>query len=179
MSLNWPSRSWDRPASDVPWWDFLDDDLFLIPDPSLFRDVDISRRNRVDISETEDEYTIEMEVPGFQKPELDIEFGPDGRFVTISGKKEISFEEGEEKPRPTETKRGWGGWLTRRHRRMAVEKPSPSRSISAEVLSEFSRTFEFADKIRIDDADATLEHGVLTVLLPKEKPSIIKRLVIY
>src|SRR4051812_20634572 len=74
--------------------DQLDDHPFLNFNSSFFRDANVNRANRANVSETETEYQVEVEVPGYQKAEINIEFGGDGKSLTISGKSEKSFEQG-------------------------------------------------------------------------------------
>ena len=72
----------------------MEDHPFFNLNSSFFRDANVGRANRANVGETENEYKIEIEVPGYQKAEINIEFGSDGKSVTISGKRESSYEEG-------------------------------------------------------------------------------------
>jgi HSP20 family molecular chaperone IbpA len=159
--------------TDTSLWDVLDDHPFFNLNSSFFRDADIGRDNRANVSEHENEYKIELEVPGYQKPELDIEFAPDERSVTISGKREINYEEeglmeepdeSKEKEQKKEKKHSR---RRKRNKKPAVGKDFPRYWVSERSVGEFSRTFKFASPVEHEKVAANLEHGVLTITIPK------------
>jgi|SRR5208282_1694926 len=83
-------------SSTTSPWDTIEDHPFFNLNSSFFRDAKVGRANRANVGETENEYKLEIEVPGYQKAEINIEFGSDGKSVTISGERESSYEEGPE-----------------------------------------------------------------------------------
>ena len=178
----------------APWWssssttsplDVLDDHPFFNLNSSFFREANVGRANRANVQETETEYKIELEVPGYQKEEINIEFGSDAKSVTISGKHESSYnegpteevvEEGKEKSegKEREKKESKEGSekkesksITETRKETAVGKPAPKYWISERSVGEFSRTFSFATPLDVNKAVAKLESGVLTLTIPK------------
>jgi HSP20 family protein len=177
--------------------DSLDDHPFLNFNSSFFRDANISRTNRANVSETETEYRVEVEVPGYQKSEINIEFGNDGRSVTISGRSEKSYEEG---PSDQEGSKPHGVTVeevSEESDKSAAKKPSGKEStavaetnknkevgapaapkywISERTIGSFSRTFSFKAALDPEKATASLEHGVLNVVIPKATKSTTKKI---
>jgi HSP20 family protein len=89
-----------------------------------------------DVEETDDAYVIEVELPGVDEADIDIEVN--GREVTVMG-------ELKEKERT--------GILRRRTRR----------------VGEFQYSMTLPGDIDTENVDARLEHGVLTVTVPKSQ----------
>jgi len=180
--------------------DQLDDHPFLNFNSSFFRDANVSRNNRANVSETENEYRVEVEVPGYQKSEINIEFGSDGKSVTISGRSEKSFEQSPddeasskahgvtveevpeegESPAASGTKKGSGKQSTavaETNKNKEVGAPAaPKYWISERSVGSFSRTFSFRSSLDAEKAHASLEHGVLTVVIPKATKSTVKKI---
>jgi HSP20 family protein len=178
--------------NDSSLWDSLDDHPFLNMNSSFFRDANITRANRANVSETENEYKVEVEVPGYQKPEISIEFGPDGKSLTISGKSEKSYEEGdasagkgvsvEEVPDEAEqstksSKKTESTAVTQTNNEQAVaQSAAPKYWISERTVGSFSRSFTFRSGLDHEKATATLENGVLTVTIPKATKATAKKI---
>ena len=92
---------------------------------------------RTDIEETENGYEFKIEVPGFERGDLNINF--ENGYLTVSGNKTAKQ----------------GGKYLRRER----------------VASSCSRSF-YVGEIDESKINASLNHGVLTILIPKEnKPA--------
>ena len=177
-------------------FDMLDDHPFLNFNSSFFRDANISRANRANVSETETEYKIEVEVPGYQKGEINIEFGPDGRTVTVSGRSEKSYEEGEapkseapksvtveeapeEGEQPAKPSESTSTAVTQASKERAVGAPAgPKYWISERSVGSFTRTFTFRTSIDHERATANLENGVLTIIVPKASKQTAKKITI-
>ena len=66
--------------------DFFDDNFFNKKEKNLMK---------TDIKEKKDKYTIEMDLPGFQKENIKLELN--NGYLTISGKQENIIDEEEEK----------------------------------------------------------------------------------
>jgi HSP20 family protein len=182
--------------NDSSLFDTLDDHPFLNFNSSFFRDANISRGNRANVSETESEYKIEVEVPGYQKPEINIEFGADGKSLVISGKTEKSYEEHpngesgkagkgvtvEEVPEDGDksTPKGSTGSSTAvtetNQERSVGTTASPKYWISERSVGSFSRTFNFGAPLDHEKANASLENGVLTVVVPKATKATVKKI---
>lgn len=172
--------------------DQLDDHPFLNFNSSFFRDANVSRNNRANVSESETEYRVEVEVPGYQKPEINIEFGNDGKSLTISGRSEKSFEQRpdeeasskahgvtvEEVPEEGEKSAGKESTaVAETNKNDQVGAPAtPKYWISERSVGSFSRSFSFRGALDPEKAHATLEHGVLTVVIPKATKSTVKKI---
>jgi HSP20 family molecular chaperone IbpA len=175
---------WSSNTTTSPW-DLLDDHPFFNLNSSFFREANIGRANRANVQETDNEYKIELEVPGYQKEEIHIEFSSDAKSVTISGKHESSYkegpaegvvEEGKEKSEGKESEKKGSKEgiekkesksLTETRKETTVGKPTPKYWISERSVGEFSRTFSFATPLDVDKAVAKLESGLLTLTIPK------------
>jgi HSP20 family molecular chaperone IbpA len=147
---------------------------------------------------SETEYRVELEVPGYQKPEINIEFGGDGKSLTITGKSEKSFEQGPDdeqssKPHgvtveevPEESNQASAKKSTGKEQSTAVTETNKNKDVGAPAapkywLSErsvgsFSRTFSFRAALDPEKATASLEHGILTVVIPKATKHAAKKI---
>jgi HSP20 family protein len=90
----------------------------------------------VDVRESDDAYTFEVDVPGLTKEEIHIE--AEGNTVTISGERKQEEKTSSGAFRRTERRYG-----------------------------RFERSFELGDGFDAGKIEAHLEHGVLSVTLPK------------
>lgn len=100
---------------------------------------------KTDIKETENNYVLEVDLPGFDKKDIALEL--DNGYLSISAKREHKVEENNEKK----------GNFIRRER----------------SFGQFSRSFYVGD-IKEEDIDAKLENGILTIKLPKEEKKEVK-----
>ena len=100
---------------------------------------------KTDIKETENNYVLEVDLPGFDKKDITLEL--DNGYLSISAKREHKVEENNEKK----------GNFIRRER----------------SFGQFSRSFYVGD-IKEEDIDAKLENGILTIKLPKEEKKEVK-----
>jgi HSP20 family protein len=187
MALFSPFWPMARPSESL--WDDLDDHPFINLSSSFFRDANITRPNRANVSETDTEYRVELEVPGYKKNEINIEFGSDGKSLTIAGKSETSREEGSrpqgvtveevpeegEKSQPREQKESTEVAQTSQERQVA-QPAGPRYWISERSSGSFSRTFSFRTALDHDKASASLEHGVLSVVIPKATKSAARKI---
>lgn len=94
---------------------------------------------RIDWRETPDAHIIKADLPGLDKGEVKVEI-EDGRILQISGESQREQEEKDDK------------W----HR---VER----------IVGRFVRWFRLPENARVDQVKATMENGVLTVMIPKEQ----------
>uniref|UniRef100_A0A7C9A194 SHSP domain-containing protein n=1 Tax=Opuntia streptacantha TaxID=393608 RepID=A0A7C9A194_OPUST len=94
---------------------------------------------KIDWRETQDAHIFKVDVPGLTKEEVKVEV-EDGRILRISG---------ERTPEKVGKHDKW-------HR---VERS----------VGKFFRRFRLPENAKMDQVKATLESGVLTVIIPKEK----------
>ena len=104
---------------------------------------------RTDVSETEQAYNLEIDLPGFKKEDIKIKLD-DGK-LTISAEKSEDVEEREDKngkPRKN------GSRLIRKERH----------------FGSMSRSWYVGDDIKKDDIKASYKNGVLSLTVPKAEP---------
>ncbi|TGZ82756.1 heat shock protein 30 [Ascodesmis nigricans] len=133
-----------------------------------------------DVHETEHEYVLEGELPGLsEKDKVNLEF-TDEKTLYISGRIERSLKrfsddqgriqtiEGGEEPKKL-TEEGEDKGKGKAHEGAQVEKKEqrPKYWVSERSIGEFSRSFSFPGPIDIDKVKASLEHGILKVVVPK------------
>jgi HSP20 family protein len=133
-------------------------DLFdLDPMPSAFREFwrpwrsDLAERSpqiRIDLSETDNAYSVKAEIPGVKKEDIDVRI--DGNQVTISA--EVKQDKEEKKD----------GRVLRSERRYGYA----------------SRSFALASDVDQAGADARYANGVLELKLPKKAPAAGKRITV-
>lgn len=105
---------------------------------ALTEPVDREWRPAVDLSETDDAYIIEADMPGVDKDDVKIELLED--VVTITGERKSEKTEDDEKRGYHRVERSYGG---------------------------FTRTVQIPNGFKADEVKASFENGVLKVTLPK------------
>src|SRR5699024_3836605 len=74
--------------------DFFDDTLGEMP---FFKRGGLSSGFKVDIKETEKRYTVEAELPGVQKEEIDVKLSEDGELtITVERSEENNYGQADE-----------------------------------------------------------------------------------
>ena len=125
------------------WFDQIRNDfeqLFWNPRGHLTDLAEWSRTPAVDVADHGDKYEMNVELPGIDKEDINLEVTPHG--IELSAEhKETTDEKGK-------------NWLRK-------ERTS----------SSFYRSFEMPDEVNTDDVVAEMNDGVLTVSLPKKKPT--------
>lgn len=101
---------------------------------------------KVDVKETKDAYTLDMDLPG--RTENDVELNLKDNVLTISSKKEEVSESKETTPQNEAEK-----WLIKE--RQSVQ---------------FERSFTLPEDVDGEGIAATFKNGVLTVTMPRSKP---------
>jgi HSP20 family protein len=108
--------------------------------------VEAAPQIKLDVSETDNEYTVTAEIPGVRKEDIDVRI--DGNLVTLSAEVKKESEEKKE------------GRLLRSERQYGYA----------------SRSFTLASAVDDAKADAKYANGVLTLKLPKRAAESRKRL---
>ena len=114
-----------------------DFDLF----DDMFRDPFFKGENKImktDIKENENDYNIDIDLPGFDKEDIKIDI--ENGYLNVSAKKESNNEEKED------------GKYVRRER----------------YLGECSRSFYVGDSLTEEDIKATFKNGTLSLVVPKD-----------
>ena len=114
-----------------------DFDLF----DDMFRDPFFKGENKLmktDIKENENDYNIDIDLPGFDKEDIKIDI--ENGYLNVSAKKESNNEEKED------------GRYVRRER----------------YLGECSRSFYVGDSLTEEDIKATFKNGTLSLVVPKD-----------
>ncbi|KAI5815691.1 HSP20-like chaperone [Pyronema omphalodes] len=120
-----------------------------------------------DVHETEREYVLEGEFPGLSdKKSINIEF-TDDKTILISGKIEREFK-GIEGDKPAEGQEVDKSEKSEKNVEKNKEKSKgPKYWVSERSVGEFSRSFSFPGHVDIDQVRASLEHGILKIVVPK------------
>ena len=103
---------------------------------------------KIDLSETDDKYTVKAEIPGVKKEDIDVRI--DGSLVSIGA--EVKNESQEKKD----------GRVLRSERRYGYA----------------SRSFTLASEVDDSKSEARYENGVLQLVLPKKAGTASKKLAI-
>jgi len=132
------------------------------------------------VHETEKEYVLEGELPGLDdKKKLSLEF-TDDKTLLVRGKIERSvkrFSDDQGKIQSVEEgdgaeKKAVEGSENKEGEKGEKKEEKPKYWVSERTVGEFSRSFSFPGTIDVDAVQASLEHGILKVVVPKkEKPA--------
>ncbi|KAF8542626.1 HSP20-like chaperone [Trichophaea hybrida] len=119
-----------------------------------------------DIQETFAAYIVEGELPGISdKKAVNIEF-TDGQTVVIQGRVERSTTNGEDATAK--------GKEVEKHERgenkveMKNKAKQPKVWVSERSVGSFRRVFRFPTPVDTDNVKASLEHGILSLVVPKK-----------
>ena len=93
---------------------------------------------KTDIKEGENEYTLEIEMPGIKKENVKIELSKG--YITISAENNNEVEEKEKN-------------YIRKERH----------------YGSFTRSFYVGDKVEMNDINASMDNGILSITVPKEE----------
>jgi len=116
------------------------DDLFNSSFSELVNADFTTTKPSVNITEEADQFTIAVAAPGLSKTDFNVEVDKDQLIISAELKDEKTEEEGDE----TFTKREFN-------------------------YSSFKRSFNLSNKVDPKGIDATYNHGILTISLPKKE----------
>lgn len=121
---------------------------------------------RTDVKEDENGYELDIDLPGFEKNEIDVSLK--NGYLNVSAKKAEKFESGKEVAEHSEHKKGekdcgcgHEGCECGSHKKPYIRR---ERSYFA------SRSYYIGEKIKEEDIKAKYNNGVLSLYVPKEKP---------
>ncbi|KAJ9074885.1 hypothetical protein DSO57_1001872 [Entomophthora muscae] len=122
-----------------------------------------------DILEYSDKYVVEVEIPGFQKKDISIDFEDNSRTLTVKGSWTAPQGNSIDKSMLVTCEDESDG--------IAKESVTSSLSLSTDaptrVLGErrkernFRRSFLIKERVSIDRINASLNEGILTITIPK------------
>ena len=107
-------------------------------DDSFFNETRNKELMKTDIKEGENEYTLEIEMPGIKKENVKIELSKG--YITISAENNNEVEETEKN-------------YIRKERH----------------YGSFTRSFYVGDKVEMNDINASMDNGILSITVPKEE----------
>ena len=107
-------------------------------DDSFFNESKNKELMKTDIKEGENEYTLEIEMPGIKKENVKIELSKG--YITISAENNNEVEEKENN-------------YIRKERH----------------YGSFTRSFYVGDKVEMNDINASMDNGILSITVPKEE----------
>lgn len=113
---------------------------------------------KVDVTETGDTYTLDMELPGRAENDVDIEI--DRNTLTISSKKE-ELKDSKEKKNEKAEDSGKTKYLIRERR-----------------VSSFRRSFTLPEDVDADSVKASFKNGILSIAMPRKAAATPKRIAI-
>lgn len=109
---------------------------------------------KVDVKETDENYTLEMDVP--EKTDKDVEIELNNNVLTISSTKNSEKEEKKDDKKSNEK------WHLRER-----------------TWTQFSRSFSLPDDVDNENISASVKNGVLTVTMPRRQASAAKKIEIH
>lgn len=109
---------------------------------------------KVDVKETKDSYSLDMELPGRTENDVDIEI--DRNTLTIASKKEEVKEENKKEKDGSKEK-----WLIKERR-----------------YSSFSRSFQLPEDVDSEGVKASFKNGILNIVMPRKALAAPKRIAI-
>ncbi|MCI5504191.1 MAG: Hsp20/alpha crystallin family protein [Eubacterium sp.] len=127
--------------------DFMDD--FAFPKFSNTEKVlygnNANNLMKTDVKETEEGYTVDMDLPGYKKDEIKIQL--DKGYLTVGAAKDVSND----------------------------EKDKNGRYVRRERFSgNVRRSFYVGDKVKEEDIHPKFENGILTFHIPKENKKAVE-----
>ena len=150
----------------------LFDDLFMPPVASRRM---MPMQMKTDVKEDENGYELDIELPGFEKNEINVDLK--NGYLTVSAKKAEKMESGE-KPHHHEHKEEEKceceddckcGCKEEKPCECDHKKPYIRRERSFFA----SRSYYVGDKIKEEDIKAKYQNGILNLYVPKEKPKVL------
>lgn len=146
-----------------------------------------------DVHETPKEYVLEGELPGLEdkKKNLSIEFS-DNNTLVVRGRIEKTYtqgtppgkqlegaqmrgaitEGGEKKEKEKEKDKAEDGKAEQKHH----DDEQVKYWVSERTVGSFQRSFSFPGEVDQDNVKATLEHGVLKIVVPKKEKRTAKKI---
>lgn len=125
---------------------------------------------KVDVKETKDAYTLDMDLPGRNEGDVDIQL--DRNVLTISSKNTEKIEKKAEKCDEHDA-----GKNNKNGKDEKCEKADePKWLIRERKVCGFSRSFSLPNDANGEEISAAFKNGVLTVVIPRKAVNVPKRI---
>lgn len=143
-----------------------------------------------DVHETPKEYVLEGELPGLEKKNLNLEF-TDGNTLVIRGNIEKKYTAGVPPGKRLEGTQAKGSITEGEHKEGEEEKKEGETKqqhheeeavkywVSERTVGSFQRSFSFPSETDQDNVKASLEHGILKIVVPKKEKRVAKKISIH
>ncbi|KAE8381479.1 HSP20-like chaperone [Aspergillus bertholletiae] len=112
---------------------------------------------RFDVRESETAYHFDGELPGISQKDIDIEF-TDPQTLVIKGRTEREYHS----PEADETSEAQGEGQA-----ATKDENKPHFWVSERSVGEFNRTFTLPSRVDQEKVKASLQNGILSVVVPK------------
>lgn len=119
---------------------------------------------KVDVMETKDAYTLDMELPGRNEGDVDIQL--DRNVLTISSKKTEKIEKKAEKCDEHDDGKD----------EKCEKADEPKWLIRERKVCDFSRSFSLPEDANGEEISAAFKNGILTVVIPRKAVNVPKRI---
>ncbi|KAG9046438.1 hypothetical protein FS837_004446 [Tulasnella sp. UAMH 9824] len=123
----------------------------------------IVRSPHVHLNDEEGKYVVEAELPGITKENLDVSIGDSGRSLTIKGHASASSDDTAQQAKAEASSSQPG--RTEVAQKNAPEAGQPTHRWS--TRSSFERTIWLPRPVDAQKVSAKLDHGILTLEIPK------------
>ncbi|KAI5838079.1 HSP20-like chaperone [Morchella snyderi] len=152
----------------------------MLGDPSLYQKYQIPSNTQsthreqtgfspnFDVYETPNEYVLEGELPGLHdKSKVQIEF-TDAQTLHVRGRIEKSHEQGVQRRKSLKPTVEDEEEAAKEMARVKKEADKTKFWVSERSVGEFQRNFSFPGAVDLDLVKASLEHGILKIVVPKK-----------
>ncbi|CAG8961493.1 hypothetical protein HYFRA_00013843 [Hymenoscyphus fraxineus] len=156
----------------------------------------MSFQPKFDLKENETNYELHGELPGVAQKDINIEF-TDAQTLTVHGRTERHYESGTPPAGFIEGSSGTKSIENGKHQPTVEDVPEGKSSnnevtkkteepkketskywVSERSVGEFSRSFGFPGHVDQDGVKASMKDGILTVIVPKAKKPIGRKIAI-
>jgi len=140
------------------------------------------RTPRLQVHEEENRFVVDCELPGVRKENLEVNIGDGGRSLTIQGSTGASSESAkvnEVPSTPVNTAENVAGTSASAKETTEVAGQNPPQSTERWISrSSFSRTIWLPRPVDPAKVKAKLEHGILTLDIPKKEEQVAGRITV-
>ncbi len=123
---------------------------------------------KVDVKETKDAYTLDMDLPGRNEGDVDIQL--DRNVLTISSKNTEKIEKKAEKCDEQDAGKDSG------KAEKCEKADEPKWLIRERKVCGFNRSFSLPNDANGDEISASFKNGVLTVVIPRKPVNVPKKI---